>query len=120
MLGPLNRGVSKQAHIVKIDLSTTVVQSTNQMSCNLDDEVAVLHFKKGLYFGLDKMGAYIWQAMGEPTKVSDLCKQVLEHFDVKEERCRADLLEFLRRLDDAGLIEIVECPSGDPLRDRGR
>jgi hypothetical protein len=42
------------------------------VSCNLNDEVAILHLKNSLYFGPDEMGAYICDAMCEPTKVSDL------------------------------------------------
>ena len=90
-----------------IELSTTVMQSKDQVSCNLNDEVAILNLKSTLYFGLDEVGAYIWQALVEPRAVSELCKAVLDRFDVDEARCRTDVLEFLTELDQAGLIEFV-------------
>ena len=92
---------------MKIELATIVKQSTEQVSCNLNGEIAILNLKSTLYFGLDEVGACIWEAMGVPRKVSDVCKRVLERFDVGEEQCQADVLEFVGRLDEAGLIEIV-------------
>ena len=90
-----------------IELSTVVKQSKHQVSCNLNDEVAILNLKSTLYFGLDEVGAYIWQALSEPRAVSELCKAVLDRFDVDEVRCHTDVLEFLTKLDQAGLIEFV-------------
>jgi Coenzyme PQQ synthesis protein D (PqqD) len=98
---------------MKIELTTTVKQSTNQVSCNLNGEVAILNLNSTLYFGLEEVGAYIWQAMEKPAKVSDLCQQVLEHFDVGEEECQADILKLVQRLDDAGLIETMPHGTGD-------
>jgi hypothetical protein len=92
---------------MKIELATIVKQSKEQVSCNLNGEIAILNLKSTLYFGLDEVGACIWEAMGEPRKVKDVCKRVLERFDVGEEQCQADVIEFVGRLDEAGLIEIV-------------
>jgi hypothetical protein len=96
-----------EACAMKIELATIVKQSTEQISCNLNEEIAILNLKNTLYFGLDEVGACIWEAMSEPRKVSDVCKRVLERFDIGEEQCQADVIEFVGRLDEAGLVEIV-------------
>jgi hypothetical protein len=97
-----------------IELSTTVKQSKHQVSCDLNDEVAILNLKSTLYFGLEEVGAYIWQALREPLAVSELCKAVLDRFDVDESRCHTDVFEFLTTLDQAGLVESVppDVPAG--------
>jgi hypothetical protein len=92
---------------MKIELATIVKQSKEQVSCNLNGEIAILNLKSTLYFGLDEVGACVWEAISEPRKVSDVCKRVLERFDVGQEQCQADVLEFVGRLDESGLIEIV-------------
>ena len=84
-----------------------VKQSTKQVSCNLNGEIAILNLTSALYFGLDEIGACIWEAMAEPRKVSELCERVLERFNVEEEQCQADVVEFVGKLDEAGLLEIV-------------
>ena len=90
-----------------IELSTVVIQSKHQVSCNLNDEIVILNLKSTLYFGLDEVGAYIWQSLSEPRAVSELCKAVRHRFDIGDERCRTDVFEFLTQLDHAGLIESV-------------
>jgi hypothetical protein len=93
-----------------IEPTTVVKQSKHQVFCNLDDEVAILNLKSTLYFGLDEVGAYIWQALSEPRAVNELCKVVLDQFDVEEARCNTDVLKFLTDLDQAGLIECLPPP----------
>jgi Coenzyme PQQ synthesis protein D (PqqD) len=97
----------KKVDAMQIELATMVKQSAEQVSCNLNGEIVILNLKSSLYFGLDDVGAYVWEAMGEPKKVSDLCKRVLERFNVGEEQCQADVIELIGRLDEAGLVEIV-------------
>ena len=92
---------------MRIELATVVKQSTKQVSCNLNGEIAILNLTSALYFGLDEIGACIWEAMAEPRKVSELCERVLERFNVEEEQCQADVVEFVGKLDEAGLLEIV-------------
>ena len=92
---------------MRIELATMVKQSTKQVSCNLNGEIAILNLTSALYFGLDEIGACIWEAMAEPRKVSELCERVLERFNVEEEQCQADVVEFVGKLDEAGLLEIV-------------
>jgi hypothetical protein len=92
---------------MRIQLATMVKQSTEQVSCNLDGEIAMLNLKSTLYFGLDEVGACIWEALDEPRKVGELCNRVLERFDVGEEQCQADVIEFISKLNEAGLVELV-------------
>ena len=49
-----------------IERSTTVKKSPHQVSTGLGDEVAILNLQSTLYFGLDEVGACIWQELEEP------------------------------------------------------
>lgn len=88
-----------------VDLSVYLRQATDQVSCVLDDEVVILHLESSLYFGVDRVGACIWEALNEPTRVGDICRIVSSRFDVGEEECRPDVLAFLDKLASAGLIQ---------------
>jgi hypothetical protein len=98
----------KEVKAMSIEMSTIVKQSKEQVSCSLNEEVAILNLKSTLYFGLDEVGAYIWRAMSEPRSVSELCRQILDHFEIDEPHCHADVLEFLGKLEETGLIEFVQ------------
>jgi Coenzyme PQQ synthesis protein D (PqqD) len=90
-----------------IDLATCVTKSRDQVSCELNGEVAILNLKSTLYFGLNRVGATVWDAMNEPMTAADLCRVVLDRFDVTEVQCQTDVLELLTRLNNAGLIDIL-------------
>lgn len=88
--------------------STVLKQSARQVSCNLNEEVAILDMDKSVYFGLNGVGAHIWAALAEPRSVSELRQSILEAFDVEPKACEADLLKFLGRLREEGLVEVVD------------
>jgi|SRR6185503_11515117 hypothetical protein len=87
--------------------ATIVKRSDRQVAANLDGEVAILDLDKGLYFGLQDVGAHVWEALQKPQSVEDLCATILAHFDVEPEVCRADLVKFLASLHEIGMIDVV-------------
>ena len=91
-----------------IELATIVKQSKHQVSCNLNDEIAILNLESTLYFGLDRVGAFIWETLREPRSVNEICKDVIDRYDVDEARCRSDVIQFLAKLDNAGLIDSLD------------
>jgi len=95
-----------------IELSTVVRRSRDQVSCSLNDEVAMLNLKSALYFGLDEVGAWIWQELKEPRSAIELCDAVLDRFEVDKAQCQAHVLEFVTELEKAGLVELM--PSNPP------
>jgi hypothetical protein len=90
-----------------IELSTIVRRSKSQVSCTLNDEVAILNLESTLYFGLNEVGSFIWQALSEPKRVGELCEAVLDCFEIDAALCRTDVIRLLTELEEAGLIEII-------------
>jgi hypothetical protein len=90
--------------------NTTVVAVSDQVSCTLEDEAVVLHLGKGVYYGLNPVGATVWNALQQPRTVGELVDVVTREFEVDAGRCEADLLELLGKLEDAGLIEVQGAP----------
>ena len=55
-----------------IQLDSVVVATKDQVSCDLKGEAVILNFKNGVYYGLNTVGARIWQALQEPKRVAEL------------------------------------------------
>ena len=91
-----------------LDPSTVVKKSAGQVSCILNEEVAILNVDRALYFGLQGVAAHIWDTLQEPRSVAEICDDVTTQFDVPSEICRADVSRFVISMCNAGLIEIVE------------
>ena len=86
--------------------ASRVVVTKDQVSCDLSGEVAILNLKSGVYYGLDAVGARIWQLIQEPRTVASIRTVLLSEYEVDPDRCERDLLLLLHALADAGLLEI--------------
>ena len=91
-----------------ISLNTHVKVSNDQVSCDLAGEAAILDLKNGVYYGLDPVGARVWELIQEPTEVSCIISQLLDEYDVNEQECSQDVVALLSELLQRELIEI--CP----------
>ena len=88
------------------DPDVLISRVSDQLSVELDGEIAILNLKSKLYFGLTDVGAFIWNLLETPTSLVALGKEVSEQFDVNIERATADAERLLTELDGARLIQI--------------
>lgn len=95
-----------------MDMTQTVVAAADHLSADLGDRAVVLGIEEGQYYGLDKLGARIWELLQTPTLVSDVRDTILNEYDVDEATCEADLLAFLANLEVQGMIEVVDAQPG--------
>jgi hypothetical protein len=90
-------------------LSSRVARASDQVSCDLGGDVAILHLGSGIYYGLDGVGARVWALLGEPRTVRDIRDALLAEYDVTAARLEADLLRLLTRLAAERLIEVRDA-----------
>lgn len=95
-------------HSIMILLTTQVKASTDQVSCDLDGEAAILDLQNGIYYGLDPVGARIWELIQSPTEVSSVVSQLLDEYDVEAAQCEGDTLALLNQLHERNLIEVCD------------
>jgi len=86
-----------------------VVAARQQISCDLADEVAILNLESGVYYGLDAMGALIWNLIQQPRTMGAIRDALLDEYDVDPERCEGDLRAFLTEMASAGLVEVTDA-----------
>jgi hypothetical protein len=85
---------------------SVVVAAKDQVSCDLAGEAAILNVKSGVYYGLNPVGARIWNLMQEPRAVAEIQTAITNEYDVESERCARDLVGLLEKLLAEGLIEL--------------
>jgi len=90
---------------------STVVAVSDQVSCTLEDEAVVLHLGRGVNYGLNPVGATVWNALQQPKTVNELVDLVIGEYAVEAAQCESDLLELLGKLENAGLIEVRNGPA---------
>jgi len=89
----------------EISLASVFIAVQDQVSTNLEDEAVILHLRKGVYYGLNPVGARIWSFLQEPHSVGEIRDMILEEYDVAPQSCEQDILELLKELLSNGLIE---------------
>jgi hypothetical protein len=92
---------------------SVVVAAKDQVSCDLAGEAAILNIKSGVYYGLDPVGARIWNLMQEPREVAQIQNAITNEYDVDPEQCSRDVFALLEKLLAEGLIEVkMQAGSG--------
>jgi hypothetical protein len=89
-----------------ISLDSMVVASDGQVSSEIGEEVAILDLKAGTYYGLDSVGARVWELIQRPKSVGEIRNVLLEEYEVEPKRCERDLLALLQTLVNEGLVEV--------------
>ena len=97
---------------MQITPDSVVVAAVNQVSCDVDDEAALLNLDTGVYYGLDPMGAYIWRLLGAPISVRKLQEQIVREFNADVGVVEKDVTDFLNEMQSAGLIDVTSTETG--------
>jgi hypothetical protein len=90
-------------------LCATVVAAKNQVSSELAGEAVILHIDRGIYFGLDEIGARVWEMIQKPKKISAVLDTLLEEYQVSSDRCEDDLLTLISSLANEGLVMVTRA-----------
>jgi len=96
--------MGKSAEMTEIDKSTVVVVSNHHSSAEVGEENVILDLEKGIYYGLNGVGARIWKLVQEPVSVQEIVKIISSEYDVDEERCISDVKNLIRDLQGHGLV----------------
>lgn len=90
--------------------TATAVISRNPetIATEIDGEVMLMSLITGRTFGLDKRGSRIWELIEQPLTVSELVGKLLARYETTSERCQADVLDFVGKMESNQLATISE------------
>jgi hypothetical protein len=74
------------------------------VGCTLGEGAALLNLRTNIYYSLDTVGSFVWNALSEPVAFGGLVSRVLAEFDVAPDVAERDLATLVNRLDAAGLV----------------
>ena len=92
--------------IAHLSLDTMVVQNKQIFASELDDDVVMANFDREKYYGLNGVGARIWQLIQTPTAVALICGHLMEEFDVDATTCQREVVAFVREMLNAEIATI--------------
>lgn len=68
------------------------------------EETVMLDLAKGAYFGLDPVGARMWQLLQEGKSLEDVRDAMAEEYEAPREKIERDLLALVDKLVADGLL----------------
>uniref|UniRef100_B8HXX5 PqqD family protein n=1 Tax=Cyanothece sp. (strain PCC 7425 / ATCC 29141) TaxID=395961 RepID=B8HXX5_CYAP4 len=74
----------------------------------LGGELVLLNLDSEEYFGLDTVGASMWQILQETGSIQATYDRLLEQYEVEPEQLKQDLLELIEKFVDHGLVELAD------------
>jgi len=89
-----------------MDLNKRITISDKVLSTDIDDEMVLLDMKSEKYFGFDEIGASIWQAIQRNDSLTEVYEILLTEYRVKPEILKNDLLDFVKELEERGVISL--------------
>jgi hypothetical protein len=93
---------------VKLGIESRVVVSKDQVSCDLEGEAAILNLKNSVYYGLDPVGARVWQLIQEPMTLAQIRDVLRAEYDVEASQLETDIRDLVEQMAEQGLIEITQ------------
>jgi len=68
------------------------------------DEMVLLDFQSGMYYGLDPVGVRIWQLVAAQQPLGAVVEVMLAEFDVTREELERDVDALVEELERRGLV----------------
>lgn len=87
-------------------LSDTVTIPAQVMARVVGDETVILDLASGTYYGLDTVGARIWQLMAEGQTLVQVCEAMLAEYEVTREDIERDVAALAQTLLEKNLVSI--------------
>lgn len=91
---------------VVLSAASVLVAARDQVSTELEGEAVILSLADGVYYGLDGVGARVWELLREPRAVAELTEAVVAEFEVDAATAERDLLALLGELAERRLVEV--------------
>jgi hypothetical protein len=88
-------------------LSDRVEIPSQVMTRTVGEEVVMLDLAGGTYFGLDPVGARIWELMADGKTLGEIRDQMLQEYEVTREELERDILRLAEELNGQGLIQVI-------------
>jgi Coenzyme PQQ synthesis protein D (PqqD) len=90
-----------------MNLTDKVTIPEQVMARQVGEETVILDLASGTYFGLDPVGARIWQLLTEGRTLVEVCETILAEYEVTREDIERDVLSLAEELHAKQLIRIT-------------
>ena len=70
----------------------------------INNESVILNLNTGIYFQTNELGSFIISQLDEYTSLDCVKSRIMQNFDVTDDQCHIDLLNFIEMLKEKNLL----------------
>ena len=88
---------------------TRIQRNPGILAAEVGAELVMFSGDQGRYFGLNDVGAAIWERLEQPTTAGRLCAELRLLFAVEPDRCLEEVCAYLSEMLTKGLVNLAPC-----------
>lgn len=89
-----------------MNLQNKVTIPSHVLVNQIDDEIVILDLASGTYFGLNPIGAQIWDFLREGKTLAETCQAMLQKYDVTPHEIERDVVNLITTLLSKNLVQL--------------
>ena len=87
-----------------VTLDDTLTAAKDVIAREVDGEIIILSLDRASYFGINRSGASVWQAILDRRPLREASAVIEREFGIPAAQADSDVLDLARQLLDAGLV----------------
>lgn len=89
------------------EMACIVQAASGNLAAEVQGEAVILQLTTGEYYGLNRVGARIWQLIQQPISLRSLVDSIEAEYEADRQTLETDILRVLSELQVAGLAGVV-------------
>jgi hypothetical protein len=91
--------------------NSIIQRAPDVIAAEADQDLIMVSVATGYYYGVSDVAREIWDAIGNPKRISDLVDDLTANFQIDSSLCEEQTLTFLNALLDEGLLQVKDAPA---------
>jgi hypothetical protein len=92
---------------MSIDYAMKIAVPKHVLVRIFENESVILNLNTEIYYGLDDVGTRMWTALTRSANIQEAFEGLLSEYHTEPAQLRQDLDEFLEKLRQRGMVELV-------------
>lgn len=90
----------------EISGATLVQRNKEIVHAKIDGQTVMMSISNGDYYGLQDISDRIWELLESPKTIAALCQQLTQEFEVCDEQCFTDVVNFIKQMNEHDVVKI--------------
>jgi len=90
--------------------NSVVARTGGLVESQIDNEIVALNIESGVCYGLNSVGARVWQMLAAPIRVNDICRALIAEYEVDPDLCEHEVIELIMHLHAEKLVAVTDGP----------